>query len=207
MFAVVKKILNSSIVVKIGREILQPGCLYHIYNHAVGTEKLFRSDDNYYYFLRRYEYFISPIAETYAHCLMSNHIHFLVEVKRQIAIPENTRYSDSQFVSRRFANLFSSYSQAFNKQQKRMGNLFISKFKRSKVDRDEYLTNVIKYIHLNPVKHGAVKNVWQWKFSSYNVLCSEGKSFLAKEKRWNGVVDLRSLKNFIPELDDDLPKV
>ena len=33
-----------------------------------------------------------------------------------------------------------------------MGNLFISNFKRSKIDRDEYLTNVIKYIHLNPVK-------------------------------------------------------
>ena len=45
-------------VIKMGREILEPGCLYHIYNHAVGTEKLFLSEDNYNYFLRRYEHFI-----------------------------------------------------------------------------------------------------------------------------------------------------
>ena len=76
-----------------GREVLEPGCLYHIYNHAVGTEKLFLSEDNYHYFLRRYVHFISPVADTYAYCLMSNHIHFLVEVKNQIPIPENTRYS------------------------------------------------------------------------------------------------------------------
>ena len=177
-----------------GREILEPGCLYHIYNHAVGTEKLFLSEDNYNYFLRRYEHFISPVADTYAYCLMSNHIHFLVEIRNQIPIPENSRYSETQFVSKQFANLFSSYSQAFNKQQRRLGNLFISNFRRSKIDRDEYLTNVIKYIHLNPVKHGAVENVWQWKFSSYNVICSEAKSFVAKNQplEWfGGVVEFK----------------
>ena len=110
------------------RELLEPGCLYHIYNHAVGTEKLFLSEDNYHYFLRRYEYFISPIAETYAYCLMSNHIHFLVEVKNQIPIPENTRYSEGQFVSKLFSNLFSSYSQAFNKQQRRLGEFVYQQF-------------------------------------------------------------------------------
>ncbi|HZI24926.1 MAG TPA: hypothetical protein VFD46_07615 [Chryseolinea sp.] len=127
-----------------GRSTLEPGCLYHIYNHAVGNDKLFLSEENYRYFLRRYEHFIPQVAETYAYCLMSNHLHFLVEVKNQILIPENSRYSESQFVSKQFSNLFSSYSQAFNKQQRRMGNLFISNFKRSKVDAEEYLTTLIK---------------------------------------------------------------
>jgi REP element-mobilizing transposase RayT len=190
-----------------GREILEPGCLYHVYNHAVGREKLFLSEDNYHYFLRRYEHFISPVADMYAYCLMTNHIHFLVEVKSPIHIPENTRYSENQFVSRQFANLFSSYSQAFNKQQGRLGNLFISNFKRSKIDRDEYLTNVIKYIHLNPVKQGAVRNVWQWKFSSYNVLCSEGESFLAKAKTlawFGGLAEFKKFHSDCENLRDGL---
>ena len=179
-----------------GRSALEPGCVYHIYNHAVGNEKLFLSDDNYCYFLRRYEYFIPPVAETYAYCLMSNHLHFLIAVKNEISLPDKTRYSKSQFVSKQFSNLFSSYSQAFNKQQRRMGNLFISNFKRSKIDTNEYFTNLIKYIHLNPVKHGFVKNVSQWKFSSYNVLCSNEKSFLAKNQALEWFGGIEEFKNY-----------
>jgi putative transposase len=170
------------------KEPLDPGCLYHIYNHAVGFENLFRSDDNYYYFLRRYQHFIDPIAETYTYCLMSNHIHFFVEIKRNIVLPENSKYSMPQFASKQFSNLFSSYSQAFNKQQGRMGNLFISNFKRKKVDSDEYMTRLIRYIHFNPVNHGFAREITDWKFSSYNILTSTGKTFLAREKvlAWYG---------------------
>ena len=64
----------------------------------------------------------------------------------------------------------------------------MSNFRRLKIEREDYLTNVIKYIHFNPVKHGVVRNISEWKFSSYNVLCSEGETFLAREKtiRWFG---------------------
>jgi hypothetical protein len=102
------------------KELLDSGCLYHIYNHAVGFENLFLSDDNYYYFLRRYQHFIDPVAETYSYCLMPNHIHFFIAVRQTITLPENSKYSPPQFISKQFSNLFSSYSQAFNKQQGRM---------------------------------------------------------------------------------------
>lgn len=174
-----------------GRELLEPGCLYHIYNHAVGNDKLFRSDDNYSYFLRRYRHFVDPVVDTYAYCLMPNHIHFLIEVKDPVSLPENSKYTVGQYVSKQFSNLFSSYSQAFNKQQKRMGNLFISNFKRKQIDSDEYQTHLIRYIHFNPVHHGFSKSITNWKFSSYNVLCSDEETFLAREKmmRWFGNVD------------------
>lgn len=72
-----------------------------------------------------------------------------------------------------------------------MGNLFISNFKRRRIETDEDLTNVIKYIHLNPVTHGLVKDVSRWKFSSYNTLCANGETFLAREKviQWFGNVE------------------
>jgi len=87
------------------RELLEPGCLYHIYNHAVGKDKLFLSEENYNYFLRRSEHFVPPVADTYAYCLIPNHIHFSVEIKEQINIPIGSRYSVSQYVSKQFSNL------------------------------------------------------------------------------------------------------
>jgi hypothetical protein len=73
----------------------------------------------------------------------------------------------SKFLSRQFANLFNGYAQAFNKQQNRMGSLFIPNFSRKLVDNDEYLKTLIHYIHLNPVHHRFVYDFARWKHSSY----------------------------------------
>jgi hypothetical protein len=105
-----------------------------------------------------------------------------VKIKNEIKLPENSKYSIGQFISKQFSNLFSSYAQAFNKQQNRRGNLFISNFKRRKVDSDEYLTRLIKYIHFNPVAHGFVQDISSWKFSSFSTLNSDTECFLAREK-------------------------
>jgi len=61
------------------RDILEAGFNYHIYNHAVADGNLFIEDANYQYFLKLWEKYSSPIAETYANCLMPNHFHFLVK--------------------------------------------------------------------------------------------------------------------------------
>ncbi len=126
--------------------------------------------------------FIDPVADTYVFCLMPNHIHFLIEVRQEIRLPPDNKYPVKQFISKQFSNLFSSYSQAFNKQQNRKGNLFISRFRREMVDSDEYITRIIRYIHLNPVHHGFVKDFSKWQHSSYNLLCSTRETFLAREK-------------------------
>lgn len=60
---------------------LQPGFYYHIYNHANGSENLFLNDENYNFFLKRYTSYIMPVDDTFAYCLMPNHIHFLVRIK------------------------------------------------------------------------------------------------------------------------------
>jgi putative transposase len=60
---------------------LLPEKYYHIYNHANGSDNLFLTSENYRYFLQRFASFINPIADTYAYCLMPNHIHFLIRIK------------------------------------------------------------------------------------------------------------------------------
>jgi hypothetical protein len=52
-----------------GRELLEPGCAYQVYNHAVGRDRLFVNKDNYLFFLRRYQAFIPSVADSYAYCL------------------------------------------------------------------------------------------------------------------------------------------
>ena len=52
------------------RILLEPERTYHIWTHANGSENLFRCDENYRYFMRRYRHYIHPVVETFAYCLM-----------------------------------------------------------------------------------------------------------------------------------------
>lgn len=70
------------------KAILEPENTYHIYNRANGNEQLFLSDDNYRYFLKKYNEYISPIVDTFCYCLMPNHFHFLVRVKKEAVLNE-----------------------------------------------------------------------------------------------------------------------
>lgn len=55
--------------------------VYHVYNHANGTDDFFREEDNYRFFLKKYIKYISPVVDTLAYCLMKNHFHLMVRVK------------------------------------------------------------------------------------------------------------------------------
>ena len=75
---------------------LQPDTSYHIFNHANGFENIFRHEANYFFFLEKYWKYISPIAETYAYCLMPNHFHLVVRIrKREVLIDNN--FSNNNF--------------------------------------------------------------------------------------------------------------
>ena len=60
---------------------MEPGQTYHNFNHANGSENIFREDENYRFFLKQYANYLGDVVETYAYCLMPNHFHFLVGVK------------------------------------------------------------------------------------------------------------------------------
>lgn len=65
-------------------DIFESDRIYHIYNRAVGDEKLFRIDDNFLYFLQKYHQYLGDKVDTLAYCLIPNHFHFLVKVKSGI---------------------------------------------------------------------------------------------------------------------------
>ena len=167
------------------REPLLPEKYYHIYNRAIGSEQLFKTPDNYQYFLKKYQLYIPKVVDTLAYCLMPNHFHFLVKIKdentvqKALDLPEQ---EPSAIVSKQFSKLFSCYTQSFNKVNRRMGSLFIANFKRKLISDENYLSQVIFYIHNNPVHHGFKKCIDDWPYSSYLELLSSTPTFLDREE-------------------------
>jgi len=164
---------------------LEANKTYHIFNHANGFESLFISEENKRFFMERYAAHIAPIADTYAYCLMNNHFHLLLKIKGEEEVVNHmtskvqnfeshagVENKIEYFVSRQFANFFSSYTQAFNKMYGRMGSLFMKNFKREEITTEEHFRALVAYIHRNSVHHRFCNQYSDWKFSSYNSFVS-----------------------------------
>jgi len=64
--------------------------------------------------------------------------------------------------------LFGSYSQTFNLRHGRSGTLFEDPYEAIPVGTDEYLHQLCRYIHANPVQHGIADTVDPWPYSNYH---------------------------------------
>ncbi len=167
------------------QEKLICGETYHIYNKTVGSELLFKSDEDYKYFLKKLERFILPIAIIYTYCLIPNHFHLMLKIKETEKIPQLQRISDeehSDYIIRTFGNFFQSYSKSFNKTYKRKGRLFIQPFKRILVDDEDYFVLLVNYIHRNPIHHGLVKELKDWRYSSFVTFLSVKPTNIDREE-------------------------
>lgn len=171
-------------------ESLEPDSFYHIYNRANGNEKLFLTNENYRFFMQQFVLYTYDYIEVYCYCLLPNHFHFVVKVKseREIMKVKKTAFTDSKkidfskLVGKQFSNFFSSYTQAFNKEQKRMGSLFMKNFKRKKITDVKYLLKLIHYTHFNPIEAGLAINLEDWKFSSYKTILSSKKTRVKRKE-------------------------
>ena len=72
-------------------------------------------------------------------------------------------------------NLSFRYTGWFNKVQGRVGHLFQGRYKALLVDRDSYLLELTRYIHLNPVRVGIVKNPAAYRWSGHRYYIGKGK--------------------------------
>ncbi len=174
--------------------MLIPDKFYHIYNRANGTENLFCNDENFRFFLEKYKLYINPWVNTFSYCLMPNHFHFFIRIKDIRELKEKTNFSKvtniekdtseehlCHFMSKQFSKLFSSYTQAFNKQSGRTGSLFQKNFKRKEVTHFKYFQKLILYIHANPIHHGFTSDIKDWAHSSYHSIISDSPTALSRE--------------------------
>jgi putative transposase len=137
-------------------DIFAPGNAYHLYNRGLNKADIFTGANNYRFLLGKVKRLLKEIPVTViAYCLMPNHYHFVMRQEGETPL--------SQFIGR----LFQTYTQAYNRQQKRTGPLFVGRFRCVHVDSEEYLLHLCRYVHLNPVVAGLVVRPEDWPFSNY----------------------------------------
>ena len=169
---------------------LFPGEYYHVLSRAVGSEKLFRSDENRRFFLRRYVKYIQPLADTFAYCLLPNHFHFLIRIKpgdelRQLyTVLKPRSFFDPEavpeFIMQQFSNFLNSYAKAFNKMYNRKGALFIDYLRRVEVKSENQFRATLFYIHKNPVHHQYVDKIEEWHWSSFKTIVGTETTILMR---------------------------
>jgi len=154
-------------------------CYYHIYNRSINKEQLFLNQRNYKFFLLQWKKYLSGYLRVYSYCLIPNHFHFFVQVNQDVNNDE---------IEKAFKYFFCSYSLAFNKENNRSGSLFQKGFKRIRIEEDSYFTNIIHYIHNNPIHHGFVNSYNEWNYSSYNSIISEKPTLVGRSEvlEWFG---------------------
>lgn len=90
-----------------------------------------------------------------AYCLMPTHIHLIF------------KQLEDNGISRSVNNILNSYTRYFNIKHKRKGPLWESRFKSKRIESDEQLLHLSRYIHLNPVTAFLSDKPESWQYSSY----------------------------------------
>jgi putative transposase len=156
------------------QDVLESGQYYHIYNRGNNKENIFIEDKNYLYFLKKMKKYLLPIADVYGYCLLKNHFHIVLKIKDKEELPEKLK----EKIHLPFSNLFNSYAKSINTAYNRTGSLFQEHLQRNRIENEEYLKQLIVYVHLNPVKHKFTKSFETYLHSSYRSLISDKETSL-----------------------------
>jgi len=137
--------------------ITVPGYPHHIIQRGNNRQPIFLREQDYQFYM---QCFLKAKEETgcrvYSYCLMSNHVHFLVEP------------SELQGISWLLQSVGRRYVQYFNHCNQRTGTLWEGRFKSSLVGGDAYLMACYRYIELNPVRAGITSHPRDYPWSSYS---------------------------------------
>lgn len=137
-----------------------PDAVYHVILRGNAKQDIFfAAEDRYRFYLLLQEGVERFGHRVHAFCLMTNHIHLAVQVTD---IP----------LARIMQNLSFRYTQWVNGRQKRSGHLFQGRYKAVLVDADSYLLELVRYLHLNPVRANMVVSPDDYPWSSHRAYCA-----------------------------------
>jgi len=153
-------------------ETIEQSHYYHIYNRGINSVAIFNNEENKRYFLQLFGKYVATHTEVFGYCLMDTHFHFLLKI-----------VSEKEITTKAFSNFFNAYAKAFNKSTGRSGSLFEKHFKRKKITDENYLKNLLIYIHKNPEQIG--KDAEKYRFSSfYHYLNNSQPTFFLISKKY-----------------------
>jgi REP element-mobilizing transposase RayT len=133
--------------------LFAPGVLYHVIVRGNQRQKTFLGEADYETYLEKLiEYRRRHDITLYAYCLMPNHVHLLLECGKTP-------------LGKFMQGLQQSYTQYYNRRYKKVGHLFQGRYKAILCQKDAYLLELIRYIHLNPVRSKLAKRAQDYLYS------------------------------------------
>ena len=152
------------------------GAVYHVTARGNERKKI-------YFSKKDYEQFLNYVAEAqkrygihlHSYVLMSNHYHLILET------PEANLSKAMHYIN-------GSYSTYINIKKKRSGHLFQGRYKAIVVAKDNYLMELSRYIHLNPVRAGMVQKPEEYHYSSYKSYITDRKDKIISQGLLLGIV-------------------
>lgn len=130
-----------------GPRIDFPGAIHHVYARGIEKRNIFLEDIDRDSFLHRVGANLTRWGmKCPAWSLMPNHFHLLLQ-------------SDKGSLPSFMRCLLTGYSKYFNERHKRVGHLFQNRYKSPIVDKEKYFFDVVKYIHLNPLRSKIVRSI------------------------------------------------
>jgi putative transposase len=117
-----------------------PGLLHHVMIRGIERRKIFNDDKDREYFIDRLSTLLPETkTQCYAWSFLSNHAHFLLR-------------SGPRGIAGLMSRLLTGYAVSYNRRHKRHGQLFQNRYKSIICQEDAYLQELVRYIHLNPLR-------------------------------------------------------
>ncbi len=159
-----------------------PGALYHVIARGNQRQSIFLDEkdfNSYLSYLSEYKAKFSFFL--YAFALMGNHCHLLLEVNE---VPLSKIMHVLQF----------RYTRYFNKRYRKVGHLFQGRYKAILCDKESYLLELIRYIHLNPVRAEIVEDPERYPWTGHLAYLGKGeKNFIDSDMVLRQLAKKRSL--------------
>lgn len=173
-----------------------PGTLHHVMVRGIEGTKIFRDDRDRKAFLDRVSQLVaSSQTRILAWALMPNHVHLLL-------------FSGPQGISQFMRRLLTGYALYYNRRHQRGGHLFQDRYKSIVCEEDPYLLELVRYIHLNPLRGMMVrslKELSRYRWSGHGVLIGahkndwQEKEYVLKQFHQKNKNAVRAYSRFVAE--------
>ncbi len=144
-----------------------PGTMHHVMIRGLEGQRIFRDTQDRKDFVTRLGDLSKQTGtRILAWCLLGNHVHLLL-------------FSGPSGLSLFMRRLLTGYAQGFNRRHKRKGHLFQNRYRSIVCEEDAYLLELVRYIHLNPLRASLVRNLGEldrYPWSGHRVLLGREKN-------------------------------
>ena len=137
------------------------GALHHIMARGIERRRIFQDESDRNNFVQRLGSILKETGtQCYAWTLIPNHFHLLLK-------------SGSTPISQVMRRLLTGYAVSYNRRHRRSGHLFQNRYKSILCQKDQYFLELVRYLHLNPLRAGVVstfENLERFAYCGHGVI-------------------------------------